>query len=39
MIRPFTTQLSFADKHPDANGHREIADQILPVIRARFGWG
>ncbi len=39
MIRPFTTQLSFADKHPDANGHREIADQILPVIRVRFGWG
>jgi len=38
MIRPFTTQLSFADKHPDLNGHHEIADQILPVIRERFGW-
>lgn len=31
-IAGFSTRLSFADKHPDANGHRELAEQIAPLI-------
>jgi len=33
VIQPFTTRLSFADKHPDARGHREIADQIGDLLK------
>jgi hypothetical protein len=33
LIEPFTTQLSFADKHPDANGHWQIAQQIVNLLK------
>lgn len=31
-IAPYTTRLSFADKHPDANGHRQIAEALLDLL-------
>lgn len=31
-IQPFTSRLSFADQHPDAKGHQQLADQILPLL-------
>ncbi|MBK8020290.1 MAG: hypothetical protein IPK19_02410 [Chloroflexi bacterium] len=31
-IPAYTTRLSFADKHPDANGHRQIAEALLRLL-------
>ncbi len=31
-IPRYTTRLSFADEHPDANGHRELAAAILSAL-------
>ncbi len=33
LIQPYTNRLSWADVHPDAAGHKEIADQILPFVK------
>ena len=35
-IAPYTTRNSISDPHPDAEGHRFIAEQLLPLIRERF---
>jgi hypothetical protein len=32
LIEPYTGRLSWADAHPDAEGHRQIADQVLPLL-------
>lgn len=37
-IAPYTTRNSISDGHPDTEGHRFIADQLLPLIRERFGF-
>lgn len=36
QIEPYSTRLSFADKHPDANGHRQLAAQVLTALEERF---
>lgn len=36
-IQPYTSRLSFADKHPDAEGHRQLADEILPLLSVPVG--
>jgi hypothetical protein len=36
-IAAYTTRNSISDPHPNAEGHRFIADQLLPLIRERFG--
>lgn len=33
QIAPYTTRLSYADKHPDAAGHGEIAEAILNLLK------
>ena len=37
-IAHYTTSNSISDPHPNAGGHRFIADQLLPLIRERYGW-
>ncbi|MCC7206267.1 MAG: hypothetical protein IT323_03110 [Anaerolineae bacterium] len=32
LIAPYTERLSWADAHPNAAGHRQIADQVLPLL-------
>lgn len=32
LIEPYTGRLSWADAHPDAEGHRQIAEQVLPLL-------
>lgn len=34
LIPPYTRTLSHADSHPNAEGNREIAAALLPVVRA-----
>lgn len=36
-IAPYTARNSVSDSHPSAEGHRFIAEQLLPLIRERFG--
>lgn len=36
-IQTFTSRLSFADEHPDAKGHQQLADQILPLLSTLLG--
>lgn len=36
-IAPYTARSSVSDSHPSAEGHRFIAEQLLPLIRERFG--
>ena len=36
-IEKYTTVNSFGDPHPNAEGHQFLADEILPLIRERFG--
>lgn len=37
LIPPYTERLAVVDSHPNAMGHRQIADAILPVIRSTIG--
>jgi lysophospholipase L1-like esterase len=37
QIEKYTTVNSFGDPHPNAEGHQFLADEILPLIRERFG--
>jgi hypothetical protein len=32
LIEPYTGRLSWADAHPDAEGHRQIAEQVLNLL-------
>lgn len=37
-IQPYTTRNSISDPHPNPEGHRFLAEQLLPIIRQRFGF-
>ena len=38
LIERGTDRVSAADGHPGVRGNQEIAAQMLPLVRARFGF-